>query len=348
VPARPLDTRKRMERRHAARFPVGSVIGSYQNPPSPRARSYAFNVGSAIIDIDEGRITMGETEYKTALVLAGGGSLGAVQVGMLRELVAAGVRPDFVVGASVGAMNAAYFAGAPNYEGVTKLERIWCEMRRADVFPITLVSAFGLLRHPDNIIDPSRLRLLIETYLPFAQLEDATIPVHVVATDLQGQAVALSRGPAVDAILASTAIPGVFPPVQIDDRTLMDGAVAARTPIHLAAKLGASRIIVLPTGYACALKESPRGAVAKALHAITLLIAWQLVHDLEQLPESIDVHLAPALCPLDVSPYDFSASRYLIERAAENTRKWVAGGGLTRRALASELAAHHHSIKNAS
>jgi NTE family protein len=70
------------------------------------------------------------------------------------------------------------------------------------------------------------------------------------------------------------------------------------------------------------------------LHAITLLITWRLINDLEQIPNSINVHLAPALCPLDVSPYDFSASRYLIERAAESTRKWIAGGGLTRRALA--------------
>jgi NTE family protein len=286
---------------------------------------------------------MNETTSKTAFVFAGGGSLGAVQVGMLRALLEAGMRPDFVIGASAGAINAAYFAGAPTSEGVTKLEQLWSGLRRADVFPITLTSAFGLFWHPDNIIDPGGLRRLIETYLPIANLEDATIPVHVTATDLQGLAVVLSRGPAVEAILASAAIPGVFPPVLIDGRTLMDGAIASDTPIRLAAVLGASRIIVLPTGYACTLKEPPRGAVAKALHAITLLIAWRLINDLEQLPDSIDVHLAPALCPLDVSPFDFSASRYLIERAAVNTREWIAGGGLTRRVLPSELAAHRHS-----
>ena len=154
--------------------------------------------------------------------------------------------------------------------------------------------------------------------------------------------VVLSRGPAVEAILASAAIPGVSPPVEIDGQTLMDGAVAANTSIRLAAQLGAMRIVILPTGYACALKEPPRGAVAKTLHAITLLIAWRLMNDLDHLPDWIDVHLAPALCPLDVSPFDFSASRYLIERSAENTREWVERGGLTRRALASELAAHRH------
>jgi NTE family protein len=285
---------------------------------------------------------MSEVRRNTAFVFAGGGSLGAIQVGMLRALLAAGERPDFMVGESVGAINAAYFASAPTYEGVARLEQIWCGLRRADVFPINPATAFGLLRHPDNIVDPGRLRRLIETHLMFSRLEDAKVPLHVVATDLQGLAVALSRGPAVEAILASAAIPGVFPPVQIDGRTLMDGAIAANTSIRLAAELGALRIVVLPTGYACALKEPPKGAVAKTLHAITLLIAWRLMHDLERLPDWIDVHLVPALCPLDVSPYDFSASRYLIERAAENTEKWVARGGLTRRALPRELAAHRH------
>lgn len=285
---------------------------------------------------------MNEATRKTAFVFAGGGSLGAVQVGMLRALLAAGEQPDFVAGASVGAINAAYFAGAPNPQGVTKLEQIWCALRRADVFPITLATAFGLLRHPDNIVDPARLRRLIETYLPFSRLEDAKIPLHIMATDLQGMAVALSNGPAVEAILASAAIPGVFPFVQINGRMLMDGAIAANTSIRLAAELGALRIIVLPTGYACALKEPPRGVVAKTLHAITLLIAWRLMRDIEQLPDWIDVHLAPTLCPLDVSPYDFSASRYLIERAADTTQKWIDRGGLTRRASPRELAAHHH------
>lgn len=285
---------------------------------------------------------MARAAGKTAFVFAGGGSLGAIQVGMLRVLLSSGVQPDFVVGASVGAINASYFAGAPNAEGVAALERIWSGLRRADIFPLTLASAFGLLRHPDNIVDPGRLRHLIEMNLRYARLEDAPLPLHVMATDEQGLGIRLSSGPAVNAILASAAVPGVFPPVQIDGRMLMDGAIAANTPIRLAAELGASRIIVLPTGYACALKESPKGAVAKALHAITLLIAWQLMHELERIPEDIDVHLAPTLCPLEVSPYDFSASRDLIERAAEASKKWIDGGGLTRRALPQELSPHRH------
>ncbi len=285
---------------------------------------------------------MAEVVGRSAFVFAGGGSLGAIQVGMLRALMEAGLRPDFVVGSSVGAINASYFAGAPSREGVARLETIWSGLRRADIFPFTLASAFGLLRHPDNIVDPGRLRALIEANLPYRRIEDAVIPLHVMATDQQGLGIRLSSGPAVEAILASTAIPGVFPPVRIDGQALMDGAIAANTPIRLAAELGATRIIVLPTGYACALKEPPRGAVGKAMHAITLLIAWQLMHELERVSEDIQVHLAPTLCPLAVSPYDFSASRQLIERAANATRTWIAEGGLTRRARPQELAAHRH------
>jgi NTE family protein len=112
----------------------------------------------------------------TAFVFTGGGSLGAIQVGMLRTLLSHGVRPDFVVGSSVGAINASYFAAAPNLDGVAALERIWSGLRRSDVFPLTLVSALGLLMHPGNLVDPVGLRRLIETNLPYRCLEEAPLP----------------------------------------------------------------------------------------------------------------------------------------------------------------------------
>ena len=285
---------------------------------------------------------LAEAARKTAFVFSGGGSLGAIQVGMMRVLLAAGVCPDFVVGASVGAINAAYFACAPTLDGVAALERIWLGLRRADIFPFSAASLFGLIKHPGNVVDPGGLRRVVEANLPCALIEDSKIPLHIMATNHQGQAVRLSAGPVVEAILASTAIPGVFPPVAIGGDMLMDGAVAANTPVRLAAELGASRIIILPTGYACALKDPPRTVIGKALHAITLLIAWQLMHELEVLPKEIEVHLVPTLCPLAISPFDFSASRQLIERAADSSAKWIAAGGLARRASPQELAPHRH------
>src|ERR1051326_6764163 len=263
---------------------------------------------------------------KTAFVFSGGGSLGAIQVGMLRALLAAGACPDFVVGASVGAINAAYFACAPDQKGVAALERIW----------------LGLIKHPGNVVDPSGLRSLVESNLPCGRIEEAKIPLHIMATNQQGQPVRLSSGSSIDAILASTAIPGVFPPVQIGDDVLMDGAVASNTPVRLAVELGATRIVILPTGYACALKEPPRTVIGRALHAITLMINWQLMHELELCPKEIEVHLVPTLCPLAVSPFDFSASRQLIERAADSSQKWIESGGLQRRASPQELAPHRH------
>ncbi len=284
------------------------------------------------------------SEAKTAFVFAGGGSLGAVQVGMLRELLRAGVNADFVVGSSVGAMNAAYFAGAPNAAGVDKLERIWRGLRRHDVFPLTLRSVLGFVGGADNLIDPANLRRLIERHIPFRNLENAPIPVHVVATNLGGVSVCLSSGPAVEAILASAAIPAAFPSVRVGEHDLIDGAVGNNTPILTAADLGATRIIALPTGFACALREPPKGAIARALHAITLLIAHQMVRDLRQLDGKVDIFTVPNLCPLDASPYDFSCAGRLIEQAAENTRKWTEGGGLSRPEIPNSLLPHSHTL----
>lgn len=280
---------------------------------------------------------------KTAFVLAGGGSFGAVQVGMLRELVKDGIVPDLVVGSSVGAINGAYFAGAPTLEGVAQLEAIWRGLRRRDVFPFTWRSLVGLFTHRDHLVDSHGLRALLEQRLPYRNLEDALISVHVVATDvLDGRTVKLSTGPAADAVLASCAIPAAFPPVRIGERQLMDGAVASNTPVSVAVDLGAERLIVLPTGFACTLESPPRGAIANALHGLTLLVAHQLVMELERYRGQTEIITVPPLCPLAVSPYDFSRAAELIDHTAEQTRRWLDKGGLTRQRVPGALRAHTH------
>ncbi len=285
---------------------------------------------------------MSGATQKTAFVFAGGGSLGAVQVGMLRELMRHGLDADFVVGSSVGALNAAYFASAPNAAGVEELGRIWRGLRRHDVFPVTLRSLLRFVAGEGHLIDPSNLRSLVERHVPFLNLEDAAIPVHVIATNLGGAAVCLSSGTAIDRILASAAIPAAFPSVRIGDQYLIDGAIGSNTAILTAAKLGATRIIVLPTGFACDLHEPPKGAIARALHAITLLIANQIVRDLKELAGTVEVFVVPSLCPLDISPYDFSSAGQLIERATDNTRKWIEGGGLSHPEIPNSLLPHLH------
>jgi NTE family protein len=282
----------------------------------------------------------------TAFVFAGGGSLGAVEVGMLEALVEHGARADFVVGASAGAINAAYYAGRPDAPGVARLAAIWRRLRSADVFPIQpLHGLLGFVGLRKSLLDPAPLRALLARELPYQRLEQARLPCHLVATDvLDGSEVVLSSGPVVEALLASAAIPGVFPPQQLGGRHLIDGGISSNTPVSTAVGLGAKRIVVLPTGFACALTKPPAGAVAMALHALTLLVARQLVSDVLRWQERVEIVVVPPLCPVESSPYDFSASAALIERAAASTRAWLAAGGLERPGVPHELTPHAHEV----
>jgi len=284
------------------------------------------------------------SHQRTAFVLAGGGSLGAVQVGMLKGLTRSGVKPDFVVGASVGAINGACFAVEPDEQGVKRLERIWLGLRRADIFPFSaahgVLAAFG---RRDHLVNPAPLRALIESELPGQKLEDARIPCYVVATDaLTGDEVTLTSGPVVTALLASAAIPAVFPVVSLDGRHLMDGGVANHTPISTAVNLGASRVVVLATGMSCALQSPPRGVVARALHALNLMIMRQLLRDIERFSDRAELVVLPPLCPLAASAYDFSNTRELIHRAEASTRLWLQKDGMSNRGAPMELGPHHH------
>ncbi|HEX4583672.1 MAG TPA: patatin-like phospholipase family protein [Burkholderiaceae bacterium] len=287
---------------------------------------------------------MQQAKNLTAFVLAGGGSLGAVQVGMLAALARRGIVPDFVVGASVGAINAAYFAAEPDGRGVERLERIWRRLRRTDIFPFSPVaSLLGLFGKANHVVAPAPLRSLIESELPYERLEQAQVPCHVVATDaLEGTDVVLSSGLAVTALLASAAIPAVFPPVTIDGRLLLDGGVANNTPISTAVKLGATRVIVLPTGISCSLQMLPRGTIAMALHALNLMIMRQLLVDIEHVASLAEVVMVPPLCPLDTTSYDFSRSADLMHRAEAATRLWLQTGGLDRLGAAPSLLPHRH------
>jgi NTE family protein len=262
---------------------------------------------------------------------------------MLRALAVAGVGADMVVGASVGAINGAYFAGAPTLEGVLRLEQLWRGLRREDIFPVTWRSILGFVRRRDFLLSQGGLRALIESHLPYRNLEEARVPIHVVATDLlSGLPVVLSQGPAADAIMASSAIPAAFAPVEVGTRFLVDGAVTSNSPVRVAVELGARRLVVLPTGYACGLSAPPRRAVASALHALTLLISRQMIAEIESLGRDVDYYVVPPLCRLGGSPYDFSQTGELIERAAQQTSLWIAEGGLTRRAIPDALRPHRH------
>jgi len=266
---------------------------------------------------------------KTAFVFAGGGSFGAIQVGMLHSLAAHGITADMVVGSSVGALNGAFYAGDPTLKGVERLETIWRGLTRQDVFPMSWRTVLSFLWRRDFLIPHDGIRKLIDDHIPYRNLQDAKLPVHIVTTDIvSGDSVVLSEGPIAEAIVASTAIPGAFAPVHYKDYYLADGAISSNTPIQVAVKKGARRLIILPTGHACATQKPPVGAVANALHALTLLIARQLVSELESLGPEIEYFAVPPLCPLVGSPYDFSRTADHIERAIQTTDAWLAQHGL--------------------
>jgi NTE family protein len=264
----------------------------------------------------------------TAFVLSGGGSLGAAQVGMLAALEEAGVRPDLVTGTSVGALNGAWIAGRADGSDIDELAGLWRSLRRDDVFPTRpLCGLLGLVGRRNHFISASGIRRLLREHLHFELLEEAPIPLHVVATDvLTGDDVLLSRGNAADAVLASAAVPGVLAPVRIDGRDLADGGVVNNTPISHAVDLGADTIFVLTTGYSCALTAPPSSALAMALHAVSLVIHQRLAGDVERYEHRVDLRVVPLLCPITVAPSDFSHAGELIERAYLATRDWFAAG----------------------
>ncbi len=276
----------------------------------------------------------GEENGHCAFVLSGGGSLGAVQVGMLRALFENDCCPDFLIGTSVGAVNAAWVAARPDHDGMGELADIWMSLRRGHVFPLSPVTgARGLLGRANHFISNDGLRAVLERNIPYERLEEAALPVHVVATDLKsGRAAILSSGPAVPALLASCAIPGVFPPVTINRREYVDGGVANHTPITVAMELGATKIFVLPVGYPWLNKE-PTNALGMALHALARIVEQKLDAEVEANRAAADIHVLPALDIADVSPADFSHTKELIDWGYKAARRYLSGAANGRSVL---------------
>jgi NTE family protein len=262
---------------------------------------------------------------KTAFVLSGGSSLGAIQVGMLQALMEAGVTPDFMIGTSVGAVNAAWLSGRPDVEGAFQLATIWSGLRRQDIFPINpWAGALGIFGRNNHVISNAGLRAVLEKNLPFKRLEEAKVPVHVVTTDLRtGKAVVISSGPAVPALLASTAIPGVFPPVTVGRRQLVDGGVANHTPIAAAIELGAERVVVLPIGYPW-VRNQPSNALGMALHALARFVEQRLEAEAHAYRSLADIVVLPTVDAVAVSPADFSRTQDLIKLAYRSSRRHLA------------------------
>jgi NTE family protein len=165
---------------------------------------------------------------------------------------------------------------------------------------------------------------LVEGAIDYERIEVARWPLAVVATDvITGAEVVLRHGNVVDAVMASAAIPSVFPPVELDGHVLMDGGVVNNTAISVAGDLGADVIYVLPTGYACALPHPPTSALGMGLHAVSLAIQRRLISDVAVWQHRCTLRVVPPLCPVSVPPTDFGQTAKLMDRARRATRQWL-------------------------
>lgn len=282
----------------------------------------------------------------TAFVLSGGGALGAVQVGMLRALTERRIVPDLLVGTSAGALNAAYLAGRGiDGRALADLESVWARIRRRDVFPVDVLrQSRALIGARPSLFADTGLRRLIATQVRSSRVEATVIPLHLVATDLlSGTEVLMSDGHMVTALLASTAIPGLLPPVHREGRILVDGGLADNTPISQAIALGADRIFVLPAGVPCALETPPTGPLAVGVHALGFLTQQRLIDDIVRYASQAELCVLPPLCPLGVSTIDFGHAPELARRARVTSGEWLDGGRVNESHPERFLALHTHS-----
>jgi NTE family protein len=275
----------------------------------------------------------GAAASRTAFVLSGGASLGAAHAGMLQALYERGIAPDLIVATSAGALNAAYVASRPQTPATAQeLSHVWVGLHRDSVFPINARTVIGGLANVRNHLVPDRgLRALIARHLQFDRLEEARIPLHLIAFDLlSGSEARLSRGDAMTAVLAATAIPGVLPPVPSDDRLLVDGGVVNNTPISHAVELGADRVFVLTTDdpNARAIPAPPRGALDAAVHAFTLLISTRLDADLRRYAGEVELIVLSASNAHRVLPTDFDHAANLIAASRASSRSVLAAAGI--------------------
>ena len=257
-----------------------------------------------------------------AYVLGGGGSRGAVQLGMLRALARTDLRPDLVVGTSVGSLNGAILASAPD-RAEARLEEIWPRIDRDQVFPGGLVRqtlAATRTRRP-FVFDPTPLSDLLGEYLPYSTIEDLELPFVAMATDLDtGARVELDSGDLRSALLASSAIPIAFPWVERDGRRLVDGGLVCNVPVRQAVERGAKSVVVLDCGIFGAQGRWAEGLMGVAVQAFTIAGRQQVSADLV-VAAHVPVLYLPVPETIPTTIFDFDSTAGLADHAAELTRR---------------------------
>jgi NTE family protein len=249
--------------------------------------------------------------------------MGAIQVGQAAALIAAGLEPDLLIGSSIGSVNAAWLAADPTARGLDVLRRLWLHTSRRRVFPVSPVGVvLGVSGRRDHTVTNRALTRWLEEHLPYHQIEEARLPLSITATDLQtGEAVFMSHGSLVPALVASCALPGVFPPVALGGRVLVDGGMVADAPISRAVSYGADRIYVLPTlGRG---PDRPRGALDLLLRSVGLVLGATRGAGINSWAESCEIYVLPAPSLAGTSPFSFGRGRDLMDAAEALTATWL-------------------------
>jgi NTE family protein len=232
---------------------------------------------------------------KVAFVLGGGGHLGAHEVGMVRALLERGITPDLVVGTSIGAINGAVVAGDPTDGAAERLFSMWTSFERSEVFGGSVLGRLGTLaRTRTHLHDNDGLRRLLTEALPAERIEDLAVPFECVAASIESAAEHwFTAGPLVDAVLASSAVPGVLPPVEVAGEHFLDGGIVNSIPVGRAVDHGARTIYVMHVGRVDRPLEPPRWPWEVALVAFEIARRHRFMGDIAALPDDLDVHVMP-------------------------------------------------------
>lgn len=234
-------------------------------------------------------------DKQVAFVLGGGGALGACEVGMLRALAGAGIRADVVLGTSIGAVNGGLFAADPSPAGVERLASLWERPDAAAVVGGSLLRQVGTLARTRTHLQPlGPLRERLGEALGVSAFDELKVRFECVAASIERAAEHwFSTGPLVDAILASSAVPGVLPAVRIGEEHFIDGGIVNSIPIGRAVALGAREIFVLQVGRLERPLSAPRWPWEVGMVAFEVARRHRFQADMANIPEGVAVHVLP-------------------------------------------------------
>lgn len=269
-----------------------------------------------------------------AFVLSGAGARGPLQVGAFQALLEAGIQPDFIVGTSAGAINASYVASRGlNAEALTAMHTQWKRVKFGEVYPGGLMgAAWRLIRNQQSLYPNGGLRKLIEKGLPkgVTTFADLKLPLYVTAVDIVSGRLFLfgedPRAPIADAVMASSSIPGIHPPVHYHGLQLVDGGVLANVAASVAMDKGALQVYALNAGHAGEKAGEIKGVVDVLNQTLTTMMAQSLKEDLVRADAatSIDLHHI-VLRPKAPVPFgDFSQADELALAGYETTKAYLA------------------------